>query len=373
MKLSRETKAWFLVLAFATGCGGEEDEAPPAPPPRFLYVASGACYSGNGLTTFTNTTSSNQLYRLNLANGAKELFADYFASPSNTGDSPVAVINESATSLLVLVENTTTVGLRRIERVSKVPVGGRQTYSGNITALSGQLRAMTLLSDGFLLVSKSTAIEKMKDGSNRLLSGANPWVNLATPASACTTSTALISAVTKLSNGSIVFAHAGAAAARVGVVNPLGYSVAGDCRSAQAAPVATAFPTAMVYDSGVLLVAYGGASTATDLNSIYAYTVNETTGAISSPQKIYDSNLFGSTYNFLLFGISAMTYDASTGDLFVSTAVSTGATISNYRIERLRFDRSLIGNANTSVLTKKSTFYDFGNDTKCISSLTVSE
>jgi hypothetical protein len=315
------------------------------------------------------------LYRLNLTTGVKDTIADYYASPSSTGDSPVAVVSESSTSLLVLVENTTTVGLRRIERLTKAASGGRQTYSGNITALSSQLRAMTLLTDGYLLVSKSTAVEKMKDGSNRLLAGANPWVNLAAPVSSCTTSTTLIPAVTKLNNGSIVFAHAATGAARVGVVNPLGYTVAGDCKSATSAPNAAAFPTAMVYDgvNNILLVAYGGATASTDLNSIYAYSVNESTGVLSNPQKVYDASLFGSTYNYLLFGISAMTYDATTGDIYVATSVSTSATISNYRIEKLHYDPTQLGTANSSVLVKRSTMYDFGSDTKCISSLTVAD
>jgi hypothetical protein len=369
--------AWALVAAgILAGCGGGEDEPVAATaPPRYLYVTSGTCYSGTGLTTFTNLTSSNQLFRLNLTTGTKELLADFYASPSNTGDSPVDVVSESATSLLVLIENTTTAGLRRIERLSKAPGSSRVTYTGNVTALSGPLRAMTLLSDGYLLVSKSTAIEKIRDGSNRLMVGTGPWVNLTTPASACTTSATLITSVKKLGNGSIVFAHAGTGASRIGIVAPLGYQTALSCMSAQAAPAATAYPTAMVYDSAnkILLVSYGGSSTAADLNSIYAYSIDEETGVISNPQKIYDSNGFGSTYNYLLFGISAMTYDATSGDLFVSTSVSTGTTVSNYRIERLHYTPSLIGSANSSVLAKVSTFYDFGSDTKCISDLMVAD
>lgn len=357
---------------------GEDDPVASAPG-RYLYVASGACYSGNGLTTFTNLTSSNQVYRLNLVNGAKEQIADYFASPSNVGDSPVAIVGDSAASILVLVENTTTVGLRRIERIAKASGGARQTYSGNVTAMSAQLRAMTTLSDGYLLVSKSTAIEKIRHGSNRLLSGVNPWVALSAPASSCTASATMISAITKLNNGSIVFAHAATGAARIGIVNPLGYRTGVDCLSAQAAPAATAFPTAMVYDgaNNILLVAYGGNAATTDLNSIYAYSVNESTGVISNPQKVYDSSEFGSTYNYLLFGISQMAFDPTTGDIFVSTSVSTsvstGTSVSNYRIERLHYAPAMLGTANASVLTKRSTFYDFGNDTKCISSLMIGD
>lgn len=358
-----------------SGCE-EEEQAAPGAPPKYLYIASGACYSGNGITTFTNATASNLIYRLNLTTGTKERsIADYFASPANPGDSPITVVSENSSSLLVLVENTTTVGLRRIERVPKTGAASRTTYSGNITALSAQVRAMTLLPDGYLLVSKSTAIEKMKDGSNRLLKGANPWVTLSAPASSCTTSATILSSVVRLNNGGIVFSHAAAAAARIGVVDPLGYAVAGDCKSAQSAPNAASFPTAMAYDgtNRKLIVAYAGSTTAADINTIYSYDVDETTSVLSNPQELYDSSLFGSTYNYLLFGVSAITLDTTNGYLYVATAVSTATTTANYKIEKLKYSPSNIGSNNPAVLTWEKTFYDFGNDTKCISSMTIAD
>ncbi|MBK7963664.1 MAG: hypothetical protein IPK04_22185 [Bdellovibrionales bacterium] len=41
------------------------------PAPTYLYVATGACYSGTGNTTFTTLTSSNLLYRINTSTGQK--------------------------------------------------------------------------------------------------------------------------------------------------------------------------------------------------------------------------------------------------------------------------------------------------------------
>ena len=367
----------FAAASAFTLSGCEEEEQPAAgAPPKYLYVASGACYSGNGVTAFTNATSSNLVYRLNLATGTKErTIADYFASPANPGDSPVSIVSENSSSLLVLIENTTTVGLRRIERVSKTGTSSRTTYSGNITALSAQARAMTLLPDGYLLVSKSTAIEKMKDGSNRLLKGANPWVSLSTPASSCTTSATLLSDVVRLNNGGIVFAHAATGTARIGVVDPLGYAVAGDCKSAQSSPNAASFPTAMAYDrtNHKLIVAYAGNTTAADINTIYSYDVDETTNVLSNPQELYDSSLFGSTYNYLLFGVSSMTLDTTNGYLYVATAVSTATTAANYKIEKLKYAPTNIGSNNPAVLSWEKTFYDFGGDTKCISSMTIAD
>lgn len=368
---------YFLVFGLfinINGCSQPTTQATSSSVGQYMYVASGACYSGNGITAFNNTAASNQVYRLNLQTGQKDIvIADYYSSMANPGDSPVSIVDNDSESILVLVENTTTVGLRRIEKVEKRALGSKITYNGNITALSAQLRSMIRLSDNFLLVSKSTAAEKVLQTANRLTVGANAWLTLSAPASSCTTSATIISALAKLSNGTLVFAHAGAANARIGTISALGYSIAGNCLSAQTAPVATAFPTAMVYDSvnSKLIVAYGGSSTAADLNSIYAYSIDESTGAISSPQKIYDSNLFGSTYNYLLFGISAMTLDPATNSLYIATAISTATTVSNYKIEKFSYNAALIGTSNSSVLTSSGTFYSNGYDTKCISSMVI--
>ena len=131
----------------------------------------------------------------------------------------------------------------------------------------------------------------------------------------------------------------------------------------------------MVYD-GVnrkLLVAFAGSTTATDINTIYSYDADETTSALSNPQKLYDSSLFGSTYNYLLFGVSAMTLDTTNGFLYIATAVSTATTVSNYKIEKLKYAPSNIGSNNSAALSWTNTFYDFGNDTKCISSMTIAD
>lgn len=372
---------WILRAAMIAGlgvavsfCAPPGDDAQDSSSGRYLYVATGACYSGNGITTYTNTTASNQIYRIDLATGQKETIADYYASPSSTGDSPVSLVNYDNDHILVLVENTTTVSLRRVELVQKAAQGSRTTYTNNITALSAQLRRMRRLSDDYLLVSKSTAAEKIKDGTNRLLAGANPWLSLAAPASSCTTSSTLISSLAQLASGLLVFGHASAGQARIGVVSPLGYTIAGDCKAGQSSPTANSFPTDMFYDSAntKLIVSYGGNSTGADLNTIYAYSMDESTGAISSPQELYDANLFGSTYSYLLFGVSSMAYDSATQHVYVATAINTATTAAGYRIERFAYAPSQIGTSNSTVLTKDpSVFYDYGYDTRCISDMMV--
>lgn len=391
------TSALITVVAVtcALSCARVEDDqtadandaatptpAPTATPiPKSLYVATGACYSGNGMTSFTNVQASNLIYTLDPATGIRQnVIADYYRSPANTGDSPVGIASVDSSTLFVLVENTTTTALRRIERVNK-RTGDRFTFNGNTTALSAQLRRLVHLGDQWLLVSKSTDIEKVRDGATRITQGAQPFIRLANPpaTSNCATSTTLLTDIVVIpESGLIVALHAQVGKTGFAVISPTGYAVAADCRNNffQVAPAATTFPTAAVFDAvnRRLLVAYAGSANTVDINSIYAYAVNETTGAITSPQKIYDAALFGSTYPFFLFGISAMALDPATNSLYVATAVSTAAAVANYRIERLAYDGTRIGTANTTVLTKTgNTFYDFGSDTRCVSQMILAD
>ena len=344
---------------------------------KYLYMATGSCYSGNGNTTFTNTTASNLVFRINATTGIRDtVIADYNASPSSPGDSPISIVNWDTDHLGVLVENTTTASLRRIEVVEKKLAGSRITLSANTTALSAQLRRMVKLADNSMLISKSTAIEKITASNIRLQSGANPWVSA--PGGSCATSTTLISDMIALPNtGKIIFAHAAASQARIGMISSTGYSVAGDCLAAVTAPNASAFPVAMAYDSAssTLFVAYGGNAMTDNLNSIYAYTVNESAGTISAGTEIYDSFEYGSTYSYLLYGISSMYFDPATSQLYVATAVSNATTVANYAVEKLIFDSTKVAADRTHALTKATIapFYSYGHDTKCITSMFIGE
>lgn len=344
---------------------------------KFLYVASGLCYSG-GNTTFSNTTSSNLIYRINLDTGLKDMtIADYTSSPAQAGDSPVGITNVDSNNIYVLVENTTTVGARRIEKVPKASFGSRSLFSNNITALNAILRTFRSLPNGDFLISKSSAIEKITTANVRITQGANPYIN--NPAAPCSASTTLISKLEVLNNQFIVFLHAAPGQNRFGFVKPAGYAAAGDCTPAQSAPNASSFPVAAAYDSvhSKLIVAYAGNTTATDINSIYVYDITETTSSVTvgTANKIYDANLYSTTYPYLLYGISAMVFDPETSYLYIATAINTTTTISNYAIEKFYYDSSKLGTANSSVLTRVGTtpFYSYGTDTKCISDMMLAD
>lgn len=329
----------------------------------YLYVAAGQCYSG-GNTTFSTTTASNIVYRINLLNGTRDItVADYNAFPASAGDSPVGLVNWDAENVLVLIENST--AGRRIEKVPKRQSADRSVFTTSTAILSGVLRGLLKTSDGGLLVSKSTSIEKISSSGVRI--GA-PYIG-ANLGATCGTATTLMSSISTLTNGKVIFTHAAASNNRLGIISSSGYMAATDCLAAQAAPTATSFPTASVYlpEYKQLIVAYAGTTVGTGVNSVYVYDIDETANTISNATKIYDASLFPGTYSYLLYGISSMAYDSKTGSLYVATSTTTATTVPNYVIEKLSYDAA----AKTLTRGLSSPFYNYGVDTKCISAIFV--
>jgi hypothetical protein len=357
----------LICCGFAIGCNTSLDSQSGGG--RYLYVATGVCYSGNN-TTFSNTTSTNQVYRLNLNTGVKEVIADYFKAPSNAGDSPTGLANINSNEIYVLVENATTATLRRVERVRKAVDGQRSIFSNNTTALSAPLRAISLLANGDMLISKNTAIEYLTAANARV--GA-PFIS-ATGAP-CNTSTTIVPKILTLKNGKIVFTHATANQNRIGIFATTGGTT---CEAAQTAPVnASSFTTAMVYDSvnEKLLVAFAGNAATTDFNAIYSYNINETVPSFSSPQKVYDLAQYPGIYPNLLYGISAMAYDSANGHIYIASTITTATTAVNYAIYRFNYNPTQIGVDNTKVLQNPSgiPFYDYGSDTRCIADMMIAD
>jgi hypothetical protein len=207
-----------MALCLLVACN--KSDSPATTAPRYMYVASGACYGG-GVTT---STGSSTIVAYNLNTGQETaLIADY--NSFSPGDNPVAIAAYDPSHILVTIENASG---RRVDVVSLTALNSITTYLTNSTALSGVLRAMELLSDGSLLISKSSAIEKFSSGKSRVLQGANPYINA--PGGSCATSTTLISSLQTLSNGKILYAHAGATPNnKIGLISATGYSTAADC------------------------------------------------------------------------------------------------------------------------------------------------
>ncbi|WP_413291781.1 hypothetical protein ACLSU7_10210 [Bdellovibrio sp. HCB185ZH] len=327
-----------------------------------LYITSGTCYVGNGLTA---ETPSRTVSKLNLSTGVvDEIIMDY--NTVNSTDRPQAVLNSDDSNLLVLVENSTS-NARRIDLVKKKGSSQFSTFFNDSTTLTNTaahiVRSMFRTPDGGLLISKSVAAEKISSSKGRVTVGANPFINAPTGGSCGTTNNSLITAAVAVSNSKYIFAHAAATPNnRVVFVNNVnGYSASADCSSAVAAPATTTYPTAMVYipstttaNAGYLLVSYSSSTAAQDY--IYAYDVNETTGVISGATKAYENSS-------VLRGISAMTYDSSSGGVFVANGSTTLAN----GIERFTFD------ATSKTLTRVGAVPFAGTSlyTKCITGMTV--
>lgn len=334
--------------------------------PRYLYVTSGTCYSGTGNTTFTATTASNLVYRLSLATGKKDMtIADFNSAPANAGDSPIYAIEQDKDNILVAVENTTG---RRIEKVAKAETPSRAIFSSNSSALSAVLKSIIKTPDNGYLIAKTAGIEKFSSQGGRI--GSAPYVGTNLGAT-CGTNTNIIGAVTN-SSGKIFFINSLAANNRWGVIVSTGYTgSSAECLGVKSAPNANSYPVAIVYLQAVnqVMVAYAGNAITTDLNSIYVYDFDDTTNAIGTGVKIYDSSNYV-TAGYLLYGISAMAYDSVDNSLYVATAISSATTVVNYSIEKLSY------NPSSKTLTRVASdvpFYNYGVDTKCISSLSIAE
>lgn len=379
---------------------------------RYLYVASGLCYSGTGITTYTGSTSSRMVSKVNLSTQEATTFID-LASPYQGGDfapqtSPQSII-EDGNNILMLTENATATGDRKIFTVPKSSSYNASTYASDTTAFTNTaghiLRSLIKDNDGTLLFSKSIAIEKVGTNTLRVPMGANPWINA--PAGNCATSVTQIQShvvlppYTGKTTGKVIFAHVGNTLAlnRLGVISSDGYNVAGDCYngyqlSSQTHNYGTGVSgpvisfsatgpnvTAMVYIStgsgtGKLITGYS-ASAAADLNNnstlnyaLVMWDVTEssaTVATITNPIVIYN--------NFAdIFGISAMTYDSSTNSLYVATASQAGVanqTTASYGYKVEKFTIDVTNATATLVRPNNKPFLDRSSRTKCISSMFI--
>jgi hypothetical protein len=303
------------------------------------------------------------------------IIADYNAAPASSGDTPVGMVDWDADNLLVLVANGSS---GRIEKVPKTG-GDRSNFGlnpGPGTILATTPRGMVKTSDGGLLILRTGFVEKVNTSGIRQ---GSPWVNNALQATCGAANTFYTSVITSsASSNRIIATHAAASPAnRTVSLGATGAGATSGCAAAQASPQTTTFPVASVFDhtNSKVIIAYAGSAATVDINSIYAYDFNESTGALSNAQKIYDASLYPATYSYFLFGISAMTLDETTNTLYVATAISNATTVANYAIEKFTYDPSQLGTNNALVLTRSGQvpFYNYGVDTKCISQMVVGD
>lgn len=377
-----QKKLFFWIIAFSfvaiSSCTkAKVDEEPaatsPAAPSSYLYVSSGICYSGAGNTTYTGTTSSNVVYRINTSTGVRDsVLFDY--NEASNGDSPVGIANADDNTLYVLVENSITTANRRIEKLAKNGSGSRTNFisnSPNYTPVNGVMKKLVSSPDGGLFIIRNSgtpasAIEKV--GSDGVRSGAPFITNAMT--GACGTSNTFQD-VLSVSNGKVFVASGLASNNRFSLIPSTGY---GSCLAGQSAPTANSYPTAMAYVSSAsqLIVAYSGNSVTTDINSIYVYDINETSNTITNATKLYDATTHPVANYGNLYGISSMAFDPESNSLYVaaSTGLTTTITNHNYAIEKFTY------NPSSKTLTRATSgtpFFTSGFETKCISSMIIAK
>lgn len=375
----KSLKSLFLIFApllIVLGCQKETEENKQ----RYLYVASGACYSGTGNTTYTATTASNVIFRLNLETAQYEgRIADFTTVEDSAGTTPVAIQDYDDDHLLVLIQHTT---LRRLELIKKVLAGERRTYYNNTStaaphgALQTNVSDIAMVDDG-LLIARTNAIEKLDTGKVRKAgSGTSAWVQ--SPGGDCSTSTVNMTSVISIPTTAntvgynILYTHSQNASSatnnRIGIINgDTGWNGTAGCLDDQSTVAATAYPTASVYmpNYNRVVVAFAGTNAA-EQNSLYTYAVDQ-----AATSNILSDAVNGFEDPSTLYGISAMTYDESTGYLYVATggSVATNLTTGNvpYKIEKFSFDPTT--NKFTRVST--SAFYSGNIESRCISSLSI--
>jgi hypothetical protein len=417
---SSKITAVMAGVAFAlTGCtNNSADEASTALTKK-LYIASGQCNSGPGVTSFGTQNSSRRVSKLNLATKELSVLLDltepYVGGTFGIDTGAQALVNDGS-NILMLTENAVAMSDRKIYSIPKASPFNTEIYSQDPLALTQTnthiTRALVKDVDGALLFSKSLGIEKIGINTLRIPQGANSWVNA--PAGTCAASATFMSAMSVLppftgsSSGKIVFAHAGATAAsnRLGIINADGYSVAANCLNgyqisstlhtyaANVTGPAIAFsaaagsaPTAAVFIKtadapgviGKLVVAYSAAvntetSNNTNLNyALVAWDVTETSATVAS----LSAPVVLSRQLDAVFGISALAYDETSKVLYVATASQTGVMNQTtagygYKIEKFLYD-PLTANEATLVRENNQPFMERTSGTKCITSMVLGE
>ncbi len=343
---------------------------------KYLYFSSGVCKAGAGVTTFSATTSSNLVVKVNLSTGQREaIIADYTSFPASAGDSPVGIIDWDSNYLAALIGNGAS---GRLELVPKA--GGTRsifgTNPGPTTIFSAIPRYMSKAIDGSLFTIRSAAIDKISSSGVRQ-SGPAASATYVTAAlgATCGNTNTLYNFSVQSPSGKIISGHAVAGSNRLVSLSSTGASSATQCLAAQAAPGGgTAWPLDAVYDStnNKLIVAWGNSATTANTNMIIAYDYNDTTGAFGTAYTLYDIT---TSSGLSLYNISSMYLDSTNSVLYVSTAISTATTVVNYSIEKFTYTPSQIGVDNTQVLTRvgSAPFYSYGIDTKCISSMIIAD
>lgn len=405
------------------GCAKTADEEASATTPKKLYISAGLCYSGSGITNYTAATASRSVTKWNVADGSfDEVFTDLnVASSVSVGAVPQDIIDKGD-HVLMLTENATTVGDRKIWKIYKDNPGTYISYANDPAAFSAITRSMSQGTDGSIVFSKTTAAEKINAIGARInKNGTLPWVNSTGIAGSCFTAAAtlipkveIMAPYTDTTQGKILYLHAGATAAtnRIGAIQRTGMTTAtaADCAGSNAAGGASsvvhanagtllgpvsflgtgASLTSFVYiptpapavTTGKLLVTYSASvNTALDNNTnfnhgIVVWDVTEASDTTAATSVTFTNPLIIWRDESIVFAPSAIAYDSTDSSIYVAVGGDIGAadqTAKNYGYNIEKFTLDLTTPSLTRVSTNNKPFIIGNAYTKCVSDISVGE
>jgi hypothetical protein len=313
---------------------------------KYLYFSAGGCYVGTLTGTRpVSTTASGFISRISVDSGQIQGVPIFDLYQSGLNLWSVGITNYDEDHFLANIA-TSTAGFR-IDKIRKDGLQQKEDYLSDVTNLTGVLRNINLLSDGSILVSRSTIVEKYNSSRVRITNTPGTASFISNPAGSCTGSNTLASSVLPLPNGSILYTHAGGATNnRIVVIDSAGYDAAADCKGAltfngTSSPATVAVPTAavLVPNTDPYQIIVSTASSTAGNDQIYLFTVNSTTNAVTFVKSLYNDNAY-------VRGVSAMTFDPETNELYVAN----GSTMLGNTIEKLVY------NSTAQTLTRSSTF-----------------
>lgn len=407
----------FGVIGFS--CSRSSDSSTTAS--RKLYIATGICYSGSGFTAPSIGDVGQLVSSLDVDSRQYNVVHDYANLANDASDSYANGITDGGDGYIyVAVENASSTGNRKIDKILKSEYGARTVWQPNTAALSagGILKGISRTSDKGVIFGTTTAVERYDATPNRVTTGTllapTAWGasladdsgggggNCATNNTRVTDVIALPKVLSTDTVGKYIYAHSAAGQMDIGVVSKNGGNAAGTClanapggaaagalteattadSSLDETLSATATPTSIVYipsttaGTGKLLVAYASSTnngtTAGTLNNalvMYDFTENTVAGetaSLTNATVLYnDDNYFS--------GVSAMAYDSTTGYLYASRVDVNGISGGiphGYIIEKFSINLTTPG-ATRVADADNSSFEEANSFTNCPTSMFV--
>ncbi len=411
-----------------TACPKAAEEETSTTAPKILYISSGACYSGSGITDYTATTASRTVTKWNTANGSfNEVFTDLnVASSVSVGAVPQALIDKGD-HVLMLTDNSVAIGAgdRKIWKIFKNDPGTYISYANDPTAFTAAAthitRSMSEDADGSVIFSKSLMAEKVNSIGARIAKAGNPWINpLATTGACFNGAGALIRKVHTIApfsgtnQGKTIYIHAGATAIanRIGAVqrtglisgtaadcagsNPLGgistvvhtnaTGLTGPVGFSATGPSLTGFvyiPTpAPATTTGKMLVTYSGSTITTfDNNTNFNYgivmwDVTEVSDSGAGTAITFTNPVIVWRDESIVWAPSAIAYDSTDNSVYVAVGADIGAvnqTTKNYGYNIEKFTLDMSTPSLTRVSTNNAPFIIGNRYTKCVSDMTLAD